>query len=236
MHKAITRSHTRAWPTPHTNSPQTDRGVLGPTQSLVQPGLCSLLVDARHRKKLSLLRRPADFSGAEKSRPINCDLRDDEVYLFHGTQPNAVDDIAKSGLRFRRGDCDPYVRRYGEGNYFTDESCKAQQYAGTVEKEDGSIIHTLLYCRVAMGTALKFEVTNHDAGAGYLQGVQAPTPDDPVFRRKMQARGSADQACERWDSVIAQAATGEDRASQIHREVVTFDTWQNYPEYVVQVQ
>ena len=33
---------------------------------------------------------------------------------------------------------------------------------------------------------------------------------------------------------IAQAADGVNRADQIHREVVTFNTWQCYPEYVVQ--
>ena len=155
------------------------------------------------------------------------------MYLFHGTHPDVVEDIAEDGLQFRRGG-PAYQRRYGEGNYFTDESCKAQQYAGAVEQPDGSTIHTLLYCRVAVGNALKFEVTGQDSAAQYLAGMLAPSPEDAVFRRKMTERGSADQADERWDSVIAQAADGVNRADQIHREVVTFNTWQCYPEYVVQ--
>ena len=59
--------------------------------------------------------------------------------------------------------------RYGDGVYFTDESCKSHQYTRKKKARDGTELHCLLYCRVATGKMLEY-VRLH---------VQLHVPPDP---------------------------------------------------------
>ena len=94
----------------------------------------------------------------ERSRPINCELDDDEQLLFHGTGCDAISSIITSGFDPSRAQ---RSSRYGIGCYFSDESCKAHQYAEAhmTQKADGSSVFKMLYARVVPGRALTFKST-----------------------------------------------------------------------------
>jgi len=168
---------------------------------------------------------------AEKSRPIKCDVgREDERFLFHGTSPLAVSQIAAEGFKIKRAWGKLYPRwvpvsRYGQGIYFTDQSCKAHQYSDQefVLQEDGSKLYCMLYCRVSTKNSLDFKVTDDVRQTGYLQGMKKPKPSDKVFRQRLPEVQQA------FDSLVVAPC----QTLQIHREVVVFDTDQVYPEYVV---
>ena len=202
----------------------------------------------RYAKRLAA--QPASWGKESRSVPVNCEMYEEERFLFHGTQPEFLDSIAQEGLKLPpRG----INLRFGQGIYFSDESCKAHQYAGRREKEDGSTEFCLLYCRVLLGRTLEFKATNEDANLGFLHGMQQPVPQDPVFRSAMLRRGSGlfssllgvffvyirslltlmlrrgavKKACEEYDSIVASSdlrgvAQGGSPA-QIHREFVVFD-------------
>ena len=92
---------------------------------------------ARGRHNLSLaFKQPVDV----QSNPINCDLASDECFLFHGTKEEHVASISKYGLNIRLS---AGGSRYGRGAYFSDESCKAHQYAGHVSKHVGGRRRTI---------------------------------------------------------------------------------------------
>jgi hypothetical protein len=202
----------------------------------------------RYAKRLTA--QPALWGKELRSVPINCEMYEEECFLFHGTKPEFLDSIAQEGFRPPpRGD----KLRFGQGIYFSDESSKAHQYAGRREKEDGSTEFCLLYCRVLLGRTLEFKATKEDANLGFLHGMQQPVPQDPVFRSAMLRRGSGlfsslvgvffvyirslltlmlrrgavKKACEEYDSIVASSdlrgvARGGSPA-QIHREFVVFD-------------
>lgn len=72
-----------------------------------------------------------------------------EVFLFHGTNPIAVENMTSDTFSFdfagsSRGTL------YGRGLYFTEHSTRADEYA----KADDAGVHTLLVCRVTMGDIL----------------------------------------------------------------------------------
>ena len=149
---------------------------------------------------------------AERSRPIRCELDDDEAFLFHGTTPEAADAIANEGFDPTRAD---EHARYGRGVYFTDEACKAQQYAGSRTLADGGVLRCVLYCRVALGRTLSFRATGAAARRGYLAGMGRPAPDDAVFRTRLAAAGRVAAARAAFDSVDVREGPG-----QWHRELV----------------
>jgi len=166
---------------------------------------------------------------AEKSRPIKCDVGgEDERFLFHGTSPLAASKIAAEGFMIRRASSKtllPTPSRYGQGIYFTDQSCKAHQYSDKkfVLQEDGSKLYCMLYCRVSTRNSLDFKVTEDVRQNRYLQGMVKPTPSDEVFRQRLP------EVQQTFDSLVVVPC----QRLQIHREVVVFDTDQVYPEYIV---
>jgi len=166
---------------------------------------------------------------AEKSRPIKCDVGgEDERFLFHGTSPLAASKIAAEGFRIRRASSKtllPTSSRYGQGIYFTDQSCKAHQYSDKkfVLQEDGSKLYCMLYCRVSTRNSLDFKVTEDVRQNRYLKGMVKPTPSDEVFRQRLP------EVQQTFDSLVVVPC----QKLQIHREVVVFDTDQVYPEYIV---
>jgi hypothetical protein len=163
----------------------------------------------------------------EACRPVRCDeLAEEEAYLFHGTNVDAMSSISTSGF-------DPALSnpgsRYGRGAYFTDESCKAHQYACAAEDDltgdDEGKVHCLLYCRVARGQALQYAPGVSDRLYGYLKGMQRPQPGDRIFEQRIQGEA----AHRRWDTVDVQ----QNSATQVHRELVCYDSDRVYPEFAV---
>ena len=146
-------------------------------------------------------RRRQWAANPERSRPIRCELRDDERMLFHGTTAESIDDIASGGMDIRRAS---QSDRYGVGAYFSDESCKAHQYASVEEQEDGGRIFSMLYCRVAPGKTLRMRATGRTATQGYLTGMRRPDPSDPIFASNIRGRGRVREA---WDSIDVTGAT-----------------------------
>jgi len=148
--------------------------------------------------------------------------------LFHGTSRSAVAKIKLSGLDPSRA---ALASRYGLGVYFSDESCKAHQYAARPDS-DGE--YTLLYCRVAPGRALPFRVNAAAANRGYLQGMRRPITSDAVFVSRLQAAQQYNASRRDWDSVdVYPLSQGVADGSQYHRELIVFDAEQVYPEFVV---
>lgn len=106
---------------------------------------------AQRREELRLKNRTPSATMKEEaqgleSKPIRCELADDERFLFHGTAPDAAALIAESGFSLpKQGTTNG---RYGNGVYFTDQSCKAQQYTSYEEDEYGGKVFCMMYCRV----------------------------------------------------------------------------------------
>ena len=163
----------------------------------------------------------------ETCRPIRCDLSENECYLFHGTKADSVPSILRDG--FDLGLAADRGGRYGDGVYFSDASCKAHQYTEFGELACGGKVYCMLYCRVVLGTTMRFNATNAAAKRGYLSGMKRPMPGDPVFESQVLASGGKAKARTAWDSVAVLG--GAD--TQVHREYVCFRSEQIYPEYVV---
>ena len=172
----------------------------------------------RSRNNLSQdFKKPVDV----QSNPINCELASDECFLFHGTDEEHVQSIATHGLNIRLS---AETSRYGRGAYFSDESCKAHQYAGE-RRENGRNVFTMLFCRVAPGHVLHFKANQAAANRGFLQGMKRPAPGDPVFDQNVQGQ-RIKRHC--YDTVDVMPDS-----VQQHREIIVFDSKLVYPEYVI---
>ena len=185
----------------------------------------------RYATKLHSLEQKRQPGGSalrpEHCRPVRCaELGADECYLFHGTSIDQAASIWTEGFDLARA---RESGRYGRGVYFTDQSCKAHQYAAAAEDEDtfeeNDKVHCILYCRVAMGGALPYAPGLVEAEERYLAGMEKPRPGDPVF----DARIRGEHRGHHWDSVDVR----EESEAQVHRELVVYDADQIYPEFVV---
>jgi len=167
----------------------------------------------------------APTAATERSRPIRCELADDELFCFHGTTPSKVDQIHRMGF-------DPSFAapssRYGRGVYFTDQSCKSHQYARSEEQPDGSRVFTLLYSRVLAGRAFAYDAELANNNGTFLTGMVKPVPSDPVFQQHFVDAG-INAPAQVFDSIDVCS----ERTSQVHREIVVYDGAQAYPEFVV---
>ncbi|CAE7230990.1 TNKS2 [Symbiodinium sp. CCMP2456] len=146
------------------------------------------------------------------------DAKINEVLVIHGTTLDKTEQIAGFGfderLAHERG-------LYGQGVYFTDQSCKALQYSGAVSvptwkgSGKGSGEGFFIIARVILG---------HPKDAdGPLKNTKVEPPVDP-----------GDPSKGRFHSVIAQPGTPSDRwRRQVHREFVIFNGAQAYPELIV---
>ena len=156
----------------------------------------------------------------EKSRPINCELDPTEQLLFHGTSAAAADAIARTGFDPTRAGA---YSRYGVGVYFSDEACKAHQYAMGRDPTDSPEELTMLYCRVVPGRALPFQASAAAAGRHFLMGMRRPHPSDEVFVRQMNSAGWVARAQKEWDSVDVLSSR-----AQMHRELIAWG-WHGTP-------
>lgn len=142
---------------------------------------------------------------------MHCDPLVNEVLAIHGTLHQNLDQIAQFGFDQR------LARQgglYGQGVYFTDQSCKSLQYSGSYQQETGCFI----LARLILGCP-------HFA-TGPMSFVKVEPLQDPT-----------DSSKGRCHSVIANPGllTGMD-STQVHREFVIFDGAQAYPEMIVHFQ
>lgn len=136
------------------------------------------------------------------------DPKVNEILVVHGTTDDKTDQIANFGF-------DERLARdfglYGQGVYFTDQSCKSLQYSGEAEQKVGCFI----IARVILGHP-------YDAPGRLLQTRVEPfvEPSDP-------SRG-------RFHSVRVHPGTPRAIGQiQVHREFVIFNGAQAYPEMIV---
>ena len=131
-----------------------------------------------------------------------------EILVLHGTKSENVDLIANFGF-------DERLSRekglYGQGIYFTDQTCKAFQYSGAASHSEGCFIIT----RLVLGDP------------HYAQGPLVNTRVEPLRDPNDASRG-------RFHSVLASSGTPHGGGSkQVHREFVIFNGAQAYPELIV---
>ena len=130
-----------------------------------------------------------------------------EVLLLHGTTVDKIDQIANFGF-------DERLAResglYGQGVYFTDQSCKSFQYSGAPWQDSGCFI----IARVILGHPY------------YAPGPLKQLKVEPMVDSNEPSKG-------RCHSVIAQPGTPTKGQKQVHREFVLFNGAQAYPEMIV---
>ncbi|CAE7024018.1 Tiparp [Symbiodinium sp. KB8] len=147
------------------------------------------------------------------------DAKINEVLVIHGTTLDKTEQIAGFGFDGRLA---RETGLYGQGVYFTDQSCKALQYSGAVSvprwgafPTTGSGEGFFIIARVILGHAKDAE--------GPLKSTKVEPPVDP-----------GDPSKGRFHSVIAQPGTLKNQwRRQVHREFVIFNGAQAYPELIV---
>ena len=136
------------------------------------------------------------------------DPKINEILVIHGTTEDKTKEIANFGfdgrLASERG-------LYGQGVYFTDQSCKSLQYSGSRNYHDSGCF---IIARLILGHP-------HEA-TGPLKQIKV----EPLVDKDNPSLG-------RCHSVIAKPGTPTFGAPQVHRELVIFDGNQAYPEMIV---
>ena len=160
------------------------------------------------KKELEGSRVPKVTSGFSGCSWAKLDSTVNEIWVLHGTTPDKVDLIVNFGFDERlareRG-------LYGQGVYFTDQTCKAFQYSGAGRQAEGCFIIT----RLILGEP------------HYARGPLPQVKVEPLRDPKDTSKG-------RCHSVIAAPGTPSGNgATQVHRELVIFNGAQAYPEMIV---
>lgn len=132
-----------------------------------------------------------------------------EIIALHGTSETNVRKIVESGF-------DERLARenglYGQGVYFSDESCKCLQYSGAL---NSGAVGCIVVARLLLGDP-------------YL------TPGPRKGERIEPYRDEQDPRRGRFNSVIAKPGiVGNDGRQQVHHEFVIHDGCQAYPELIV---
>ena len=130
-----------------------------------------------------------------------------EVFLFHGTHGDNVDDIIRHGFDPRVGADDNLM---GNGIYFAENSSKSDEYCIA----DTKGICRMFVARVALGE--KYEA------ARLLPSVRRPPR-------------STDQPSKQYDSVVGITTEARpDAALEVYKQYVVYDGRQIYPEFLVE--
>eukprot|EP00927_Polykrikos_kofoidii_P044405 TRINITY_DN38381_c0_g1_i1.p1 TRINITY_DN38381_c0_g1~~TRINITY_DN38381_c0_g1_i1.p1 ORF type:complete len:408 (-),score=58.82 TRINITY_DN38381_c0_g1_i1:192-1286(-) len=126
-----------------------------------------------------------------------------ELFVLHGTKRNVVSTIIEEGFDERVS-----TGMYGQGLYFSPQSCKVLQY--TDVDDDG--LRCFFVVRVVLGS------------------IHYVTQADGSLRRPPKAlHGGANH------SVVANAGKMGLRGQQFHQELILFDGDQAYPEFLIEV-
>jgi Poly(ADP-ribose) polymerase catalytic domain/Interferon-induced 6-16 family len=127
------------------------------------------------------------------------------TYLLHGTRASCVPSIVQEGLLTRFSlSTDP---RYGKGLYFTDSSCKADQFGA---RDNPRRHRTILVCRVVLGVV---EVLPDAAPKKLFASA-------PRFHSAMAKR-------DHTQSINALFQ------HQLHNEYIVYNEYACYPEFVI---
>ena len=131
-----------------------------------------------------------------------------ELFLFHGTPTGDTGrTIAEEGFDERVASLGGL---YGAGSYFTDCSCKSNQYTGSATSR------TFLICKVLMGWPFCTKTTHNDR-------------DRPERSARRPPQNATGILC---DSIFAESGVANN-GSQMHNEYVVFNRDQVYPEFLV---
>lgn len=140
------------------------------------------------------------------TRELYSDLN--EVYLFHGTKPELVDNIKIKGMDPRHSSDQSMM---GRGNYFAESSTKSDQYADNKNNRREQGFHMFLV-RVLLGNIYLAK----DRYQYKLPPCTACLNDE-----------CKNQNHEHFDSVVA------DIGGSLFREFIVYDANQCYPEYII---
>ncbi|CAE7807286.1 Parp12, partial [Symbiodinium necroappetens] len=163
------------------------------------------------KKELEGKAAPAVTSSFAACQWAKMDPTVNEVLVLHGTTPDKVDLIANFGFDERLA---REKGRYGQGVYFTDQTCKAFQYSGASQQSEGCFIVT----RLIVGDP------------HYARGPLPQVKVEPLRDPQDASRG-------RCHSVIAAPGTPSGSGpQQVHRELVIFNGAQAYPEMIVHIR
>ena len=148
-----------------------------------------------------------------------------EAWLWHGSDALKVESIQREGFDARRASMQG---KFGAGCYFTNQVCKARQYARapgcSIFQKRCKQFHCgckpssrfLLLCRVTLGSVYRLG-PNSD-----MRGVTRPPP----------VQGARQL---RHDSCVVEPFPGTSGQGQVHREVVVFNGQQIYPEFLIEI-
>jgi len=128
-----------------------------------------------------------------------------ECYLWHGTGPNQVQNISKTGFDLQQAGSGR-GSLFGRGLYFAESCLKADEYA----KKDQKELFPLILCRVTLGNVNYCDV------------------EDPVAIRE-SLRRSCRASTDFYHSVLGD----REKTRKTFREFVIFDESQVFPEYIV---
>ena len=150
--------------------------------------------------------------GAQISALEDAPLSD--LFLFHGTDPETAQKIARAGFDERVAS-DKGL--YGMGSYFTNHTCKAHQYTGYLSTARQPVLtqhgeHCMLLARVQLGAVYRTERTHP---------TERRPPLDPAH-----GGGAV------YDSILAESGRAN-KGQQVHHEVVVFRSEQVYPEFIL---
>eukprot|EP00928_Gymnodinium_smaydae_P073726 TRINITY_DN56879_c0_g1_i1.p1 TRINITY_DN56879_c0_g1~~TRINITY_DN56879_c0_g1_i1.p1 ORF type:complete len:511 (+),score=53.97 TRINITY_DN56879_c0_g1_i1:182-1534(+) len=130
-----------------------------------------------------------------------------EVYLWHGTGPDHLDDILRWGLDERVCSINGL---YGAGLYFASDICKGGQYSRPAGPSGNT--RYFFYTRVLLGLPYY--------PSGDTQGARRPPP-------------FSEKSGKLYDSVIANVGQAN-KGRQFHREFVVYDRRQTYAEFLIE--
>lgn len=141
------------------------------------------------------------------TRELYSDLN--EVYLFHGTKPELVDNIKTKGMDLRHSS---HQSMMGMGNYFAESSTKSDQYADDKNNRGCQGLNMFLV-RVLLGNIYRAK--------GRHQYKHPPCT-------KCLNDECTNQNHKHFDSVVADFGGGS-----LFREFIVYNASQCYPEYII---
>ena len=141
-----------------------------------------------------------------------------EFWLWHGTNPQTADILAKDGFDERVASMNGL---YGAGSYFADASSKSHQYSGPPHNTVPP--YCMLYCRVTMGSAFLTTKSHNN---------ERRPPANPAFGSTGGAAQGRGVSGTPHDSIMAESGVANG-GRQVNNEYVVFHPAQAYPEFIV---
>ena len=163
---------------------------------------CKTIQNRGVKRKIAVKTTPLLPADVRKTlcRDIN------EVYLFHGTSPDALEGISRTGFRIDLAGTATGLG-FGRGAYFAERSTKSDEYSTSRQVQVGLVEEDhfrMLLCRVCLGEV--YRITDFDVAAErYVVGSS------------------------RYDSLLGD----REKAKGTFREFVVYDKDQIYPEYAI---